>query len=392
LQQLNQQKLNLLYTFSALKKRQLAGNISGIISSYMNLGFAHMNNGDISKAESNYLIGYKLSEEYNTEQLKRQLADKLYILYKSKNSAGKALTYLKVKGQLFEKSNSKFNSGIISHLKTNYEQHLHLQLLATNQKKIYYSYYWITLVLMILFVVLLGAYHGNKYIRYAKQERFDRSREMLLRLQMNPHFIFNALLAVQSFIFKKNSENAVKFLDNFSSLIQRVLQTTRSELIPLSEELEITNKYLTIQKARFGEKFSYSIEIDPNIKPNSTLVSPMLLQPFLENAIEHAFAKMQKNGILLIKYLIKAEKLLVEVQDNGPGTDIEFSNQQPFQTKNPFSMAIKITSERISILNRRQPKDDSTFKYSNLYDDNGGIQGLKVFFVTPYITKTHNNE
>lgn len=391
LQQLNKQQLNLLYTTKALKERQLAGHISGIISSYMNLGFAQINNGDVANAESNYLVGYRLAATYNAEQLQQQLADKLYVINKSRNNSKKALEYLKVKGQLFENSNSKFNSGIISHLKTNYEQHLHQHLLSINQEKINYSYYWIALVFMILLVVLWGVYHGNKYIRYSKQERFDRSREMLLRLQMNPHFVFNALLAVQSFIFKKNSENAVKFLDNFSGLIQRVLKTTRSELIPLSEELEITNKYLTIQKARFGEKFSYSIEIDPNIKPSTTLVSPMLLQPFLENAIEHAFAKMQNNGILIIKYLKKAEKLLVEVQDNGPGTDIEISSQQPFQTKNPFSMAIKITSERISILNRRQPKDDSTFRYFNLYDDNGAIQGLKVLFVTPYITLLNEN-
>lgn len=391
LQQLNDQKLNLLYNIKAFNERKQAGHTSGTISSYMNLGFAYLNNGDMANAERNYLFGYSMADNYNTEQLLLNIADKLYMLYKSTNRTGQALKYLKVKGDLFEKSNAKFNSGIISHLKINYEQHLHQHLLSTNQKKTYYSYRWIAITVSILFAVLFGAYHGNKYIRFAKQERLDRSREMLLRLQMNPHFVFNALLAVQSFIFKKNSESAVKFLENFSGLIQRVLKTTRSELIPLSEELEITNKYLTIQKTRFGEKFSYNIEIDPKINPATTLVSPMLLQPFLENSIEHAFAKMQSKGILLIKYLRNAEKLIVEVEDNGPGANIEVTAQKTFQGKNPFSMAIKITSERISILNRRLPKEDSSFKYFNLYDNTGEVKGLKVFFVTPLITLANEN-
>jgi hypothetical protein len=383
-QELGQQELNILYTKKALNERLKAGHTSGIVSSYMNLGYAYANYGDDKNAERYYITGFNIADTFKLDMLLGKLSDKLYTFYKSKKNTSEALKYIKVKGMLFEKNNSKFNSGMISYLMQNYEQNTHKQSIQLNNRKTQYSHIWLLITILLLGTATWGVFHAKRLIRYAEQERYDRSREMLLRLQMNPHFIFNALLAVQSFIFKKNPESAVNFLDNFSGLIQRILRTTRSELIPLSDELEITLNYLNIQKTRFGEKFDYTITLDPSIRPTKTLVAPMLLQPFLENAIEHAFSKTQNKGILLIKYRRDEDRLIVEVEDNGPGIESNYINSNSLLTKNPFSMALKITSERIAILNKRLLKDDTTFKYFNLYDTAGTVAGLKITFATPF--------
>ncbi len=146
--------------------------------------------------------------------------------------------------------------------------------------------------ILILFIILWIAYLVLKKFRIEKENL--ELEQKLLRSQMNPHFIFNALISIQNFIYSNDTVNADKFLAKFSRLLRLILNNSRTRFITIDDEVQTISNYLELQKLRFDNKFDYSINIDSAINTEDTLIPPMLAQPFIENSIEHGFVEKSK--------------------------------------------------------------------------------------------------
>jgi hypothetical protein len=189
------------------------------------------------------------------------------------------------------------------------------------------------------------------YIRQLKiSEQNALLEQKLLTSQMNPHFIFNSLSAIQSFIYKNEAEVAGNYLSDFSSLVRLILENSRSEYISLEKEIKTLHLYIGLQQLRFLNKFDYEIIIDPKIDRKSTSIPPMLAQPFIENAIEHGIMHLARKGSISVYFGLKQHSISIEVIDDGIGLKQSKLNNLKKETHTSF--ATSITYERLTNLTR----------------------------------------
>ncbi|MCW3072477.1 MAG: hypothetical protein JWO44_2367 [Bacteroidetes bacterium] len=204
-----------------------------------------------------------------------------------------------------------------------------------------------------------------------------------LRLQMNPHFIFNALNSIQSQIGTDNEQAARYYLAKFSRLMRQILDNSRNTVITLEEEVNTLENYLLIEKFCNGDRFDYKISVDPAIEKDYIKIPPMLLQPFVENAIKHGLKYMEgeKRGLIEVEFIEKNGLLECSVQDNGIGrTRSEEMNRISKETYHK-STALLVTQERLDLL--QEGKNIQSLEIIDLYDEQGNASGTKVILRIP---------
>lgn len=199
--------------------------------------------------------------------------------------------------------------------------------------------------LMIVLVSLL--------VRNNKQQKLANNLLALksMRSQMNPHFIFNALNSVNSFIAVSDERNANRYLSEFSTLMRSVLENSDEDFIPLTKEIELLELYTKLEHNRFKDKFDYQISVDKTIDLESFVIPPMLLQPYIENAIWHGLRYKKEKGVLNIELSkINESSVKIMIQDNGVGR----KKSMELKTKNQLkqkSKGMSTIQNRIQILN-----------------------------------------
>lgn len=207
---------------------------------------------------------------------------------------------------------------------------------------------WIILSLIIL--LLITSVSGYLIYRNAKAKR--KANQLLalktLRSQMNPHFIFNALNSVNNFISKNDERSANKFLSEFSKLMRMVLENSQHDLIPLQDEIQLISLYLKLEHFRFRDKFDYTLNVDNELKDTS--IPPMLIQPFIENAVWHGLRYKESFGLLEVSLSQFDNEILVTVKDNGIGR--KRSQQIKTTNQEQKSQGLKNTTERIKLINQ----------------------------------------
>jgi len=210
----------------------------------------------------------------------------------------------------------------------------------------------------VIILVLLGIiYFFVQWVRRIKMLHKNMELEQrLLRSQMNPHFIFNSLTAIQYYIFGNDPAKAGKYLSGFAKLIRLILQNSRSEYILLEKEIETLEHYLKLQQLRFENKFDFQIVTDEKLNPEMVLVPPMLAQPFIENSIEHGIKNIEYKGEISIHYNFKNNFLEVVIEDNGIGIDISLKEKKILDPGHK-SLGTSITKERlVNIAKRKKHK------------------------------------
>jgi tetratricopeptide (TPR) repeat protein len=204
---------------------------------------------------------------------------------------------------------------------------------------------------LILIIVIIAT---TSYFIYKNAVASKIANQLLalksLRSQMNPHFIFNALNSVNHFIAQQDERTANKFLSEFSQLMRLVLENSQEDFIPLQKEQEILSLYLKLEHYRFRDKFEYTIDIDETINTDVMEVPPMLIQPYIENAVWHGLRYKDAMGHLLLKVRQDNDALLVEIHDNGIGRKQSAALKTVNQKKHN-STGIKNIEERLKILN-----------------------------------------
>jgi sensor histidine kinase YesM len=204
-----------------------------------------------------------------------------------------------------------------------------------------------------------------------------------LRLQMNPHFMFNSLNAIQNFVLANDTDKAVNYLAKFSHLMRMILANSTASLITLKDELKSLTHYLDLEKLRFDDKFEYTIRRDPDIDEEFVEIPPMLFQPYVENAIIHGLINSPRQGLLeIILKRITRGTLLCIIRDNGIGREkaTELRNESGIK-RQPKGMII--TQERIEIFNKQNRKNFSV-KVTDLKDQHGEATGTQVEFTIHY--------
>jgi len=201
-----------------------------------------------------------------------------------------------------------------------------------------------------------------------QQQMLDLERSAL-QAQMNPHFIFNCLNSIQNFILKNDTDNAVRYLAKFAQFIRQVLNVSISSNITLSEEIGMIKNYLQLEKLRLKEKLNFTISVDKHLDVNAIELPPLLIQPYVENAIKHGISNKKINGEVNIQYKKVKDYLEVIVQDNGPGVNQNKSNLNQNAYK-PVGMFI--TKQRLKALS--QSKNDSNIEIGILNQDQTGTE------------------
>lgn len=210
---------------------------------------------------------------------------------------------------------------------------------------------WI--IYSLIFGILSMALIAFLYYRSSKQQKLANNLLALksLRSQMNPHFIFNALNSVNHYIAKSDERSANRFLSDFSVLMRSVLENSEMDFIPLSKELELLELYVKLEHSRFEDKFDPQIEVDPQVDVDAFWIPPMLLQPYIENAIWHGLRYKEEKGFLRIGVRPLTEDCLeVVIEDNGIGRkrsqELKTSNQRKQKSRGMGNI-----KKRIQILN-----------------------------------------
>lgn len=231
--------------------------------------------------------------------------------------------------------------------------------------------------LVILFLVLF--FRQN---RIRSKQRAIVLEQKLLRSQMNPHFIFNTLTAIQKYIYDKSSLLASDYLGRFARLMRFILDSSAAEQISVEAETEFLTNYLELQKLRFNDKIRYGIEIDPEIEPDSMVIPPMLIQPFIENAIEHGIKPLGKGGKLDIRMELQDDYIIAMVEDNGIGREKAGLLKQR-QGSGHKSMAMDITRQRLKHFNKKRNRSIK-YEINDITDASGQPAGTRVEINIPF--------
>ena len=208
-----------------------------------------------------------------------------------------------------------------------------------------------------------------------EKQKFDLEQKAL-RLQMNPHFIFNSLNSIQSYIVIQDTDKAVQYLGKFSQLMRLILANSSYKYISMKEEVKSIQYYLELEKLRFENKFTYTVTVDKNIDQEFVQIPPMIVQPYIENAIIHGLLHKKTRGKLEIKFDLKNESIICTVLDNGVGRkkSMEIDKESGIKRK---SRGMLITKARLEILNR-QSDDQFSVLIDDLKDAKGDAKGTRV--------------
>lgn len=224
----------------------------------------------------------------------------------------------------------------------------------------------------------------NQLIEAQKAEIEATSLELerrMLRAQVNPHFIFNALGSIQHFITANDRTSALKYLSKFSSLLRQVLEDSITNIVVLEEEIKLLKIYLELEALRFDQGFSYQVYIHPDLDPHNTEVPLLLIQPFVENAILHGL--MPKNGErqLHISFSTEGNFTVCRIKDNGIGRKAaaELKSQK---TGSRPSRGMEVTRKRLDALNKNSDAQTLVF-FNDLYHADGTAAGTEVVLQIP---------
>ena len=241
-----------------------------------------------------------------------------------------------------------------------------------------------------ILVTIASLCAGKIDILQAEQQTREKEMEVLrlnkdvatsqltaLRMQMNPHFIFNALNSVQHYILQGNVAEANKYLSKFSKLQRDILHCSSMQFITLEKEIEILNAYLQLEQFRFGENFVYRISMTGEIDPDEIKIPPMMLQPFVENAIWHGLMPLRTERNLDISFTLHSDDiLLATIRDNGIGRQasarLKHSNGAGHASK-----GMSMVQQRLQLLQQQYDKPFDAV-ITDITDVSGAVHGTQV--------------
>ncbi len=251
------------------------------------------------------------------------------------------------------------------------------------------TFFLILMSIIALALISLLIYAILQYFKEKNelQQKISESELVALRAQMNPHFIFNSLNSIQYFITENDKKSANIYLSTFSDLIRKVLDNSKKTAVPLGDEITSIELYLELESLRFSGKFNYEIKIAPDLDRNFHKIPPLLIQPYIENAIWHGLLPKKGDGIVKIELLMETPNIIkCIIEDNGIGRAKAMEIKKRRRTKHQSS-GMKNTAKRLKMLHlmhKTQQFQDNKVKIIDLYEGEQA-KGTRVELLIPQI-------
>lgn len=374
----------------ALLNATESGNSNNIILASLKLGDAYRLNTQY--AESLPLLQEALSQAQNNEDPKlikdalMALSDFYFSTADYMHAYQRFKEYTTIKDTLFNRDSRHE----ISEMQTLYEldkkeaeieiQHLRIE---KQRNRIYFILLAIIVLVVIAYLVFNRYKLKQKHYRIELEKKNIDIEQRLLRTQMNPHFIFNSLNSINSFITDNNSDSAQSFLSKFASLMRYILDNSRKTMVPLEDEINTLQLNMELEQLRFDNKFDFKIQVDESFDPEFTFIPPMLIQPFIENAIIHGLAPKESDGLLRVELNRNGELMHCKIEDNGVGRKKAMEIKARSGKAKHKSLGMQVTRERLEILNEKT-QEEVSFQIIDLQDESGNSIGTRVDLRIPY--------
>jgi ligand-binding sensor domain-containing protein/anti-sigma regulatory factor (Ser/Thr protein kinase) len=246
----------------------------------------------------------------------------------------------------------------------------------------FWQTWWARLLLLLLIAGVIYLLFKRR-VRAIQQKVFLKQQMIelesrALQSQMNPHFIFNSLNAIQELVIREDSTAAYQYLSKFSKLLRMVLLHSEHRLIPLTDELEMYRLYLSLEKLRFNHSFHYNIVVEEGVDEDALQIPPLLLQPYLENAIWHGLMHKKEEKILEIRFSESREYIICSITDNGIGRAAAAERQRGrLRAKGDTSKGMNLSQDRIALLNKDSGGEGGIVIH-DLRDEAGQPTGTRV--------------
>lgn len=225
-------------------------------------------------------------------------------------------------------------------------------------------------------------------VRYFIAKKESQRRKLftelsILRSQLNPHFIFNSLNSLQSFIITYKNDLALDYVERFAHIMRLILENSRKNVIPLSEEITFLELYFYMESLRAGNKIKFELVVDDNLKSGNIMIPPMLVQPFVENSLKHGQLTSLAEGRVSVSFKALDDYFEVVIEDNGVGRKIaeKSTNNRVYKKE---SIGIGNIVARLNIINRNRPGKNAV-QVIDLYHQSGESAGTRVEMIIPYL-------
>jgi tetratricopeptide (TPR) repeat protein len=349
-----------------------------------NYGAALLKNNQLENAEEKLKEALSLSKKYDFK--KSEIASTLFLaeLFEEREDYQTAYNYYKSSVELEKNTTGQKNVSYVNNLISKHDLQSKMNEIANleTQSEIESLQFYRNRNILIITLITIALLSIALYSIY-RQRLLNNDRKILLleqqalQTQMNPHFIFNALNSIKLYIINNEQKQAVYYLNKFSKLIRNILDVSKIKEVSLKEELATMDLYMSIENIRFSNEINYTVEINPNLNSDTIKVPPLILQPFLENALWHGLSSKESNKkIILTADKISETVVEVNIIDNGIGREAAGKIKAGKSLKRK-SVGIDLTKERLKTFSEDY-EDEFSLTYHDLTNEDGSPAGTKV--------------
>lgn len=368
-----------------------------------NLGKSYLKLGNSGKADNYLKQALQISLELKAKPLLLDIYTNLNNLNYQRNNFKMAYHYYSLANQIKDSIYNEKNAKQISLLETRYEtekKDKQIALLAKekeidkkeSEKRATLNKAVAGVLVLLLLIAVLVVYLYRQRLLLAKRNNQFKEAEFkrqvvelemkALRAQINPHFLFNCMNAINLMIMKKENENASRYLAKFTKLVRLILENAEASSVTIENEMALLESYIQLEELRLPGQLLYSISIDEDISAGDTYMPSMVLQPFVENAIWHGLVHKESSPLGKISIDVKKYdgQLLCTIEDDGVGREKAKQLRDKSILKNK-SMGIKITEERLRLLSRKL--SEQFVQINDLKDAHDQAAGTRITLHIP---------
>lgn len=366
------------------------GDQSALAISYLGIAETYLSQKNYTKALAYGLKGDVIAKELELLEAQKEAAALLAEVYKNTGDYEKAFAsheqFKTLNDSLFNKENIEKITQLEYEYK--YKQVLdsasirELKLTKTvtdtskDLEKSKQNYLWAIIGILLISMLLGSIIFFLKFRNVKSKNDTIIMEQRLLRSQMTPHFVFNSLSILQGMMLNKEVEKSISYLSKFSKLLRITLENSRDKMVLLEQELKAVDNYLSLQNLE-NNSYNYRVEVSDSVDVKELMIPPMLIQPFAENAIEHAFTNQQDYKQIDIHLSLERNQLICTITDNGVG----INNNEHCNRDDKKSLATKITAERLELVSKAfNMKGAVTIENREKY----GAQGTLVTLLIPF--------
>ncbi|HMI02991.1 MAG TPA: tetratricopeptide repeat protein, partial [Pedobacter sp.] len=361
----------LRYGLRAVELNKTLGNTKSVGFNLQNVSSAYAKKGNTGQAKQYGLASLKIGQDLKIPEIQRDASSGLSEIYEALKMPDSALFYYKTAAQLKDSINNSKKRDEIARLSIQYEfdkkenDYKQQQVLSDEQLKRQRLYAVLAVVVLISILLFMYNKYRIRQLRFKStlQQQLSESELKAIRSQMNPHFIFNVLNSIESYIMDNDKKIASRLIQKFAALSRLILENSTRSLVIAEREWKAMKLYTELEAMRYSNAFSYEFKLDESIELKDLLLPPMLVQPLIENAILHGLIVEPKPEAHLIISLERNQSgICVTVTDNGVGFGNGQTPKSTFQKGvKEKSMGLESIRERIAMINKQSPANKASF-------------------------------